>query len=366
MSKTGQPDSASAARPLFERFPALSSQLPFIALGELPTPVNRLVNLQQRLGLEELWVKRDDLSAPTYGGNKIRKLEFLLADALQKNCGTVVTFGGLGSNHALATSLNCRQLGLKSVAILTPEPATDAVRRTLRYHLLLGTEIRIANRYADTRTIADMITAERGAQEVYEVPFGGSSWRGTTGFVNAALELDQQVTAGLLPAPDVIYLGLGTAGSVAGLALGLRLLNRSTQIQAVQVTPDSVRPGSLCERLYVETLGKLRALDTSIPAIDPLSSAVTVRKDQLGEGYAIPTMAAKEAAQLMSEEESMNSSLTYTAKTMAALIADARAGLLSGKRALFWNTYNSRPYPELPEDDSWKKLPPELHFMFDQ
>ena len=253
-------------------------------------------NLEADTGGPALWVKRDDLSAPVYGGNKIRKLEFLLADALQKNCGTVLTFGGLGSNHALATSIHCRQLGLECAAVLTPEPATEAVKRTLRYHLLLGTEIRVANRYADIRTVADMIIAERGADQVYEVPFGGSSWLGTTGFVNAALELDAQIKAGLLPSPDVIYLGLGTAGSVAGLALGLRLAGRRIQIQAVQVTPDSVQAESLCKRLYVETLGKLRALDASIPDIDPLFGAVTVRRDQLGEGYAIPTRAAQEAA----------------------------------------------------------------------
>ncbi|GAG08413.1 unnamed protein product, partial [marine sediment metagenome] len=88
--------------------------------------------LGARLSIEELWVKCDDISAPDYGGNKIRKLEFLLADARQRGCTTVLTFGGLGSNHALATALNCNRLGLNCIAVLTPEPATEAVRRTLR------------------------------------------------------------------------------------------------------------------------------------------------------------------------------------------------------------------------------------------
>lgn len=366
MSTSKSPDSESASRPLFRRFPELRSRLPFLPLGEFPTPTERLTGLQQKLGIHQLWVKRDDLDSPVYGGNKIRKLEFLLADAIQKGCGTVVTFGGLGSNHALATSINCRQHGLECVVILTPEPATDAVRRTLRYHLLLGTQIRVADRYADIRTIADSIVRERGANEVYEIPFGGSSWLGTTGFVNAALELDEQIHSGLLPAPDIIYLGLGTAGSVAGLELGMRLANRETPIQAVQVTPESVKPAALYEKLCSETLNRLRELDSSIPDIDPLGHSTTVRRDQLGDGYAIPTAGAREAAQLMATEEKMSASLTYTAKVMAALIADARAGLLAEKRVLFWNTYNSRPYPDLPDGDEWKALPRELHFIFDR
>jgi len=355
-------------RALFSRYPHLVTQLPFIKLGQLPTPVSRLDALQRELRphLDDghLWVKRDDISAADYGGNKIRKLEFLLAEAKQQGCSSVLTFGGLGSNHALATSLNCRRLGLHCIAILTPEPATAAVRRTLLYHQLLGTQIEVATRYALAREIADEARKDRGPDAVYEIPFGGSSWMGATGFVNAAFELADQVATGQCPEPDVIYLGCGTAGSTAGLALGLQLAGLKSRIEAIQVTPDSIQPARLYQTLFEETAAELQRLDPAITLQGLDVAAVKVRGDQLGEGYAIPTPAAREAAELAERNEQMPVSLTYTAKALAALIADARAGLLAGKRVLFWNTYNSRPYPPLPDDDGWKGLPESLHALF--
>jgi D-cysteine desulfhydrase len=108
---------------------------------------------------------------------------------------------------------------------------------------------------------------------------------------------------------------------------------------------------------------ELHRLDSSVTIPNMDAYAVNVRRDQLGDGYAIPTAAGQEAAELMQLEE-MPASLTYTAKAMAALIADARAGLLRDKNVLFWNTYNSRAYPDLPDDDSWRKLPAGFHEVF--
>ena len=357
------PDKLSASRPLFERYPALQTKLPFIALGTLPTPVSRAAKLGIELKLPTLWVKHDDRTGEVYGGNKIRKLEFLLADALQRGCSTVLTFGGMGSNHALATAINCQRLGLQCVVVLTPEPPTDAVRRTLRYHQQLGTRLELAANYADVRAIAEHVIAELGAQHVCEIPFGGSSWLGTIGFVNAAFELDAQIRAGDLPRPERIYVGYGTTSTAAGLALGFALAGTPIEIEAIQVTPDSMQPAKRCMELYKQASMELHQLDSSVAIPDPDNYAVHVRRDQLGEGYAIPTAAAREAAELM-QLETMPASLTYTAKAMAALIADARDGLLQDEHVLFWNTYNSCAYPELPVDDSWRKLPLGFHPAF--
>jgi 1-aminocyclopropane-1-carboxylate deaminase/D-cysteine desulfhydrase-like pyridoxal-dependent ACC family enzyme len=361
-----QPDQSpgeTLARPLFERYPTLRTKLSCIALGTLPTPVNRMARLGAELHLPSLWQKHDDLTGAIYGGNKIRKLEFLLADALQRGCSTVLTFGGLGSNHALATSINCRWLGLQCVAVLTPEPPTDAVRRTLRYHQQLGTRLELAETYADVRATAERVIAELGTQQVCEIQFGGSSWLGAIGFVNAAFELEAQIRAGELPRPDRIYVGCGTTSTTAGLALGFALAGAPIKIEGVQVTPDSVQPVRRCMDLFKQTGVELHRLDHSITSPDSDAYAVKVRRDQLGEGYAIPTPAAREAAALM-QLEGMPASLTYTAKAMAALIADARAGLLRNKNVLFWNTYNSRPYPNLPDDESWRELPAGFHSVF--
>jgi D-cysteine desulfhydrase len=237
------------------------------------------------------------------------------------------------------------------------------VRRTLRFHQLLGTQLEIAEHYAGVRAAADRVIAETGTERVYEIPFGGSSWVGATGFVNAALELEAQIRADQLPHPDHVYVACGTAGTAAGLALGFALAGVRTTIEAVQVTPDSVQAGLRCADLYRETGASLHQLDAYVGEPPADAYAVNFRRDQLGGGYAMPTPAAREAAEFM-QLESMPSSLTYTAKAMAALVADARAGLLKDKRVLFWNTYNSRPYPVLPDDDSWRELPEAFHPVF--
>lgn len=354
----------SRERALFTRYPELRETLPFLSLGDLPTPVHRITQLEEAVGIDALWIKRDDISATDYGGNKIRKLEFLLGAVKQNNCSTVITFGGLGSNHALATSIYCRKTGLDCVAILTPEPATNAVRNTLRYHQLLGTRLEFANTYAETREIADDVSESIGLAHCYEIPFGGSSWLGAVGFVNAAFELVEQINSGQLVRPDRIYIAFGTAGSAAGLALGLMLAGMPTSIQAVQVTPDSLRPDQLFHDLFNETNRELNLRDNSIPLGEASGSGVDIRGDQLGAGYAMPTDAAAIALGLIEASGGLPASLTYTAKTMAALMADAGRGTLAEQNVLFWNTYNSRPYPDLPADDSWQELPEDFHPVF--
>ncbi|MGI9289990.1 MAG: 1-aminocyclopropane-1-carboxylate deaminase/D-cysteine desulfhydrase [Gammaproteobacteria bacterium] len=354
----------SNLRALFSRYPSLREKLPFLPMADLPTPVHRVTELEEIIGLDSLWIKRDDLTAEDYGGNKIRKLEFLLAAARQNNSSTVITFGGLGSNHALATSINCRKLGLDCVAVLTPEPPTEAVRRTLRYHLMLGTHIEVAHDYADVRATADRVRESVGAEYCYEIPFGGSSWLGALGFVDAALELHQQIKTKNLPCPDRIYIGCGTAGSVAGLAYGLTLAGLNTNIQGVQVTPESMQPQKLFRDLFTEIGRELSTRDPSVPQLGLDQASVDIRNDQLGGGYAISTEAAETAAELLRNDAELPVSITYTGKAMAALLADAGRGLLADKQVLFWNTYNSRPYPALPDDDSWRKLPAAIHPIF--
>ena len=353
------------SRPLFSRYPGLEQNLPFIALGDFPTPIRSVATLGKQLNVGDLRVKCDDISAADYGGNKIRKLEFLLADAKARNRSTVITFGGMGSNHALATSINCARLGLDCVAVLTPEPVTDAVRSTLRYHQHLGTRLELARYGDELRATADQVARETGAESCYEIPFGGSSWVGATGFVNAALELAEQIETGELPLPDIIYIACGTSGSIAGLALGLQLAGLDIAIEAIQVTPDAVDPQRLYADLFGETNRQLRQRHPGINEYALTSARINIRKDQLGKGYAIPTAAGREAAELMQNAAGIGSSLTYTAKAMAGLVADASTGTLCNKKVLFWNTYNSHPYPEFPTELDVGGLPPSFRPYFD-
>jgi len=330
-------------RPLFRLWPRLADTVPFIELGTLPTPVEAAPPFPTVPALANMTIKRDDLSATDYGGNKVRKLEFLLADARAQQCDHIITYGGLGSNHARATALNCKKLGLQCTAILTPEPMTPAVQETLDHHAALGTRIETAEQYADAKAICARVQSEYGSERCYEIPFGGSSRVGTLGFVNAALELAEQIAAGECAAPDVIYVACGTAGTIAGLAVGLGMARLPTRIEALQVTPDSMQPFRLASTLVTEVTDDLAAAGIDAPATGTSIGRLNIRNDQLGAGYAEPTDAGREAAALWHDATGLPISLTYTAKAFAGLIADTRAGQLDGLQALFWNTYNSRP-----------------------
>ena len=136
--------------PLFEHYHLLAHKLPYVSLGEFPTPVQKLNQLGRQLGLDNLFIKRDDLSGKVYGGNKIRKLEFLLGDALRIGAKEVLTFGSAGSNHALATAIYARQLGLKSISMLVPQPNAHYVRRNLLMSYHCGAELHL---YSNIRFI---------------------------------------------------------------------------------------------------------------------------------------------------------------------------------------------------------------------
>jgi D-cysteine desulfhydrase len=330
-------------RPLFRRWPKLAETLAFTELGNFPTRVDAADELGEKLGIASLHIKRDDLSAADYGGNKIRKLEFLLGEALAQGKTHVVSFGGLGSNHAIATSLNCKKLGLVCGTVLTPEPETDAVKTALNRHRELGTHI-VKSGYSDIREKADQLIAEFGADNTYEIPFGGSSPVGSLGFVNGALELAEQIESGQLQEPELIYLACGTAGSVAGLALGLCMAGLKSRVEAVLVTPESLKHRELSARLIGSASELLSTAVPDLPTTAEVIERLNIRNDQLGNGYAEPTEASKTAASLWQEATGQPVSLTYTAKAVAALVADANDGRLSSRRVMFWNTYNSQPW----------------------
>lgn len=346
--------------PLIVRYPELKAKLPYLQLTELPTPISRADRLGARLGLDSLMIKRDDESALLYGGNKVRKLEFVLADALDKGCDAVVTFGAVGSNHALATAIYATQLGLKVYVVLTDQPVTPNIANTLRYHATLGTTLVHAGSYENTVAAYEHIIANHptGAERVYKVAWGGSSWLGTTGFVAAAMELADQIPTGA--APDVIYAACGTMGTAAGLSLGCRLAGLSARIQAVQVTPPAVYSENSFQKLFNATNAALHERDTALPLLENPMLNVDTYTDFYGDGYAIATPQACEAVELISETEGLKLETTYTGKALAALLEHARTGKLSGKKVLFWNTYNSRAYPDEITRVSTKQLPESL------
>ncbi|HEV8325626.1 MAG TPA: pyridoxal-phosphate dependent enzyme, partial [Myxococcota bacterium] len=199
-------------RALFRRFPELEGRLPWLPLASLPTPVERLAALEALAAGgagASLWVKRDDLTSPLYGGNKVRKLELLLGAACAAGATSLVTTGGLGSNHAVATALYGARLGLRTTALLVPQPLTPGVRAAVLANLRAaagaGARLVLCASWAQAaaRAAAETVAglepwARRAPTFVWP---GGSSPAGLVGYVDAALEVAEAVRAGALPPP---------------------------------------------------------------------------------------------------------------------------------------------------------------------
>ena len=330
---------------LASQFPGLQKSLHYLPLTNLPTPLDAAPQLAHHMGLDQIWIKRDDLSADIYGGNKVRKLEYLIGDALHRGCDAVITFGAIGSNHALATSIFARQQGLPCYAVLMDQAMTPYIGRTLKYHARIGTVLLHAENFKQAQQLANEIIANHptGPDQICHVTWGGSSWLGTVGFVNAALELANQLQADDLP--EKIYLASGSIGTSVGLALGLRLANLPTKVVAVRVVPAPANDDRFIY-LFEETNRELHDRDHSFPIFEDAMANVETRYEFLGPAYAEPTAESLEAIDLISSTEGLKLENTYTGKALAALLKDARDAGRAGGKPLFWHTYNGRSYPD--------------------
>lgn len=330
--------------PLFEAHPRLAESLPRVEIATLPTPVARLDRMAKALGLEpgRLFLKRDDLTHPEYGGNKVRKLEFLLGAARRAGAREVVTFGYAGSNHATATAIHATRAGFGVRSMLLDQRPALHSGRNLLWSLAAGADPRHFRRKSGLvlATTAHLI-ARRVAtgRAPFVIPAGGSSPLGVVGIVNAAFELKAQIDAGELPSPDRIYVAIGSMGTAAGLAAGLGAAGVRAEIHGVQVAPDDYCDEARTRSLASRVSAMLRGLDPAFPAeFAPLRFVA----GRVGEGYAAPTPEGEEARALARAEEGIGLEGTYTAKALGGLVADARAGTLAGRTVLFWNTFNSR------------------------
>lgn len=345
---------------LFRAFPRLAEKLDWLPLADLPTPVQQMNFLAEELDEDDLFIKRDDLSGQVYGGNKVRKLEFLLAEAQARGADSVMTFGTAGSNHCLATAVYARSLGMEAISILSPQTNSSSVGRNLLMGYHVGAELHHYHSEPAAERGAAWQSARRlgaGKEAPHIIRRGGSSTLGTVGFVNAGLELAEQIKKGELPVPDLLYVAMGTMGTAVGLALGLAVANLRTKVIAVRVVDLRYGNEEGFHKLFDSTAAMLNKLDDSFPKLRWVDANVEFRHDQFGQKYALFTEAGMEAVSLLRSTEGIQLEGTYTGKAMAALIADSLVGNLEGKRVLFWNTYNSRPFPEEAMERDYQKLP---------
>jgi len=353
---------------LFERYPRLAETLVALPLGDWPTAVQAADPAALPGACASLWVKRDDRCAAPYGGNKVRKLEFLLADALQKGHDSVFTFGCAGSNHALATAIYAGRTGLRARLLLTPQSNSSFVGRNLLMGRWAGgQQVHCATEAHARRTARALELQGRGDRPApLRIPGGGSSPLGTVGFVNAGLELAAQVRAGHLPEPDALYVALGTMGTAAGLALGLAAGGLRTRLVLVRVVRADIASPRRFRALYHGAARLLHARDPRFPLVPLDRSRIEVRHEFIGPGYARFTEAGMAALDVARHALDLGLEGTYTGKAFAALLADLQGGRLDGRNVLFWNTYNGHPAPAEALAADYRELPADFHRYFEQ
>ena len=296
-------------------------EFPRLSLGLFPTPIQRLDNISRLLGTN-VYIKRDDLSGLGLGGNKVRKLEFLLADARAQGAEIVFTTGGAQSNHAMLTAAAAGKLGMTPILILKKRGVTDRRGNQLLEHLM-GTDVRFVDTddYADIYAEMDRVGRELG-RPYYKIPCGGSNALGSLGYVACAQEIADQS-----PHFDHIVCAEGSGGTLAGLALGAKLFLPGTRVWGMMVDTDPFE--TITPALMREAAALLGAELTIGPEDFTL-------RDQCGPGYALPSSEGNAAIALMAAQEGLFLDPVYTGKAFAGLLALAREGVFaSDDKVLF-------------------------------
>ena len=313
----------------------LFANIPRFRLVNLNTPIEPLNRLRRAIpGAPQLWVKRDDLTGYLGGGNKLRKLEYVIANALSRGATTIVTTGSITSNLARSTALIAKRLGLKCELILSggnPESA----RANWRLAEMLGVKIHsvaASNERASRMKEVARALEERG-ERVYQIPLGASDEVGSFGMVAAFEELGiQQLELG--QQFDAIVFATSSGGTQAGLEVGKRLFNYPT-LRLLGVSADD--PAELIKENALKAVRPMLSMlgKSDVPTADELF----VDDNFIGEGYAISTKESLAAAQLFAETEGILLDPVYVSKAAAGLLAYCREGKFKPTdRVLFWHT----------------------------
>lgn len=319
--------------------PVLASALtallavPAVTLAPHVTPVDELTRLRTALGPRSprLLMKRDDLLSFGLGGNKVRKLQTVVAEAAAAGADTLITCGGVQSNHARATAAAGAALGLDVILVLNGAPPAVPTAN-LRLDLLFGADVRIVPSRTDRVPTMEAIARERreAGRVPVIVPLGASTVTGAMGFARAVGEV---LAAGIRP--DVIVHATSSGGTQAGLVAGCALFGSRARIIGVSADETSASLGATVSALLGGMAERLGARPATVGADGPLE----VDDSQVGEGYGVPTSASTEALELVARREGVLLDPVYTAKAMAGLMGRVRAGEFTPEQTvLFWHT----------------------------
>lgn len=335
--------------------------LPFVPLLHGPTEVTPLDALSGWLGRGGVYAKRDDLAHPLYGGNKVRKFEWLLGEAKARGATDLVTLGGIASTQVTATAVLGRALGFRVHGVLFDQPLTAFARRSL-----------LANQAENLRQVHGgglvpaalaAIRLHRGLGAVsFAVLPGASTPRPNLGYIDAALEVGEQVRRGDAPKPDVVVVAAGSCGTAVGLSIGFRLLGWDTEVVAVRIAE---RYG--CNELLVKLVDSLTTSaihrgERGQRRRTRGSSRVVMDHEACGDGYGYPTAEATEGAARLADVTGYEGEITYTGKALGAVRRLARGRHARTGCIWFWNTLTREP--PRGESASVDDLPPDLAAVF--
>ena len=318
-------------------------------IGKYPTPVHKLAELGTTR--TELWVKRDDRTNDIYGGNKIRKLEHIFAEARKRGARRLLTLAPAGSHQAPATAVHGRRAGFAVAAVLTPQFRTAYAVDNLRVALAAGLEAFAASSVA----AVPIALARAHRRDDFFIAPGGTTVAGTLGYVDAALELEEQVKSGALPRPDAVVVPLGSGGTVAGLLAGFVEVGFETKVIGVRI----VHPALMGRQRTLSIATRVSHERGHRPDRRKFSSMLEVDRSQLGPGYGRPSPAGRRATE-EAAHEGLALDDTYTAKTFAAALSAVHSGRFG--RVLYWHTRPETPLTELLGDAP--PLPSELSSLF--
>jgi 1-aminocyclopropane-1-carboxylate deaminase/D-cysteine desulfhydrase-like pyridoxal-dependent ACC family enzyme len=350
-------------RPLLTAIPSLRGSLPWIELGELPTRVERLDRVCEAIGRggADFYVKRDDASAPAYGGNKVRTLEVLFGEARSKDATHIFSTGAFGSNHATAAVIHAPRAGFENGVILFPQPRSWAALENLRVILSRRPVARVLPHWSFL-PYGMWSTGRTPGMRPYIMPPGGATPRGALGYVSAALELAEQVSQAKLPVPRTVAIGVGSTCTSAGLLLGFRVAARlglgwqePPRLVSVRVTPWPVTAHSRIVSLAVQTSALLASMAKDERfrfSRRELGAGLRVDGRFLGRGYGYPTPKGEEAIALFREHAGMELDTTYSAKSAAGAMAMLKRNE-NCEPLVYWATKSTMPMPEVGEDD-WR------------
>ena len=305
--------------------------------------MRRLTTLPSAPG-GEVWVKDDGAYGSIYGGNKVRKLEWILPDAAARGRRTIVTVGALGTNHGLATALYARERGMRCAVALVDQPVDDHVRRQLVRLERSGARLYKTRGRLRTYAAAPWIMLRHADPRRLRLPYfltvGGSTPVGCTGFVEAALELAEQVEEGVLPEPSHVVVPLGSGGTAAGLAAGLRLAGLRTRVVGIVVNDKTPVGASVVAKLASRTLDLLRRHGAPVHGtIEP--GDLDAETAWLGAGYGHPTPEAERTRADAAKQEQLELDPVYTAKAMAGLLDLRAQGRFGDGPVLFWQSHDT-------------------------